>query len=445
MKQKLMCAAVVLGALLVAPVIQGASVRLTGVEFLPNKTVTIPMAALPNAPAAELSAEVKFKLGQSQIKLKYKDLKPAILYGGDVSAYVLWAVTSDGRAINLGQVQQGKKASGTEQFYVGLKGFAMLLTAEPYYMVARPSEMVLFIGGPPAKDKSRSRGFMFDALARAPKHANENINNLAWDADKTNLVLLQAKKAYEMAGRYEAETYAPEQYKMAGSELQAAQNVATDKPKSKKVENPAVNALQLSNMAINVSIRKMAAIEIMEVIEARNAQLRDAEERSETSEMIVAVLSNQQAQLRTTLDEVESENIELLSLLSGALSEVASTRIEAAKIVLTFPGVLFDSDQATLKPEAQMALAKLSGILLVFHRATMMIEGHTDSTGNESHNLELSASRANSVMKLLVDQGVADGRLAALGFGSEIPIADNQTADGRAANRRVDLVIITGQ
>jgi len=445
MKQKLVCAAAVLGALALAPVIHGASVEVTGVEFLPNKAVTIPMTAQPNAPAAELSAEVKFKHGQSQIKLKYKDLKPAILYGGDVSAYVLWAVTSDGRAINLGQVQQGKKASGTENFFAGLKGFAMLVTAEPYYMVARPSEMVMFVGGAPAKDKSRSRSYTFSELARAPKHVNENINNLGWDAAKTNLVLLQAEKAHQMAGRYDAQTYAPEQYEMAGSELRAAEEVATDSPGSKKVQNPAVNALQLSNMAINISIRKMAAIEIMEVIQARNAQLRDSEERSETSEMMVAVLSNQQAQLRTTLDEVESENIELQSLLTGALSEIASTRIEAASIVLTLPGILFDSEQATLKSEAQMALAKLSGILMVFHRATVTIEGYTDSTGNASSNLELSARRAGSVMKLLVDEGVADGRLAAVGYGSESPIADNATADGRAANRRVEMIIVTGQ
>jgi outer membrane protein OmpA-like peptidoglycan-associated protein len=429
---------------LMGPLAYAASVKVTGVEFLPNKTVAIPFMAEKNAPQAELSADVHFKHGQSQIKLNYRNLKPAVLYGGDVTSYVLWAITSDGRAVNLGEVQLGSKLSGAEHFYVALKGFAMVITAEPYYLVARPSEMVMFVGGAPKKDKSRSQGYNFNGLARAPKHDVENIDSLAWDA-KTDFALLQATRAYDFAGRYQAEQYASEHYRMAGSELSVARDMAAGKQSSKKIQNPALNALQLSNVAINISIRKMAAEELAALVAASQAQLEAAEERSETAEMMAAMLLNQQAQMRSTLDEVESENIELQTLLAEALSSIVSTRIDAANVVLTLPGIMFDTDQATLKPEAHLALAKLSGILMVFHRATVMIEGYTDSTGGGDYNLRLSKQRAESVESFLAQEGVADGRLESAGYGSENPLADNSTEDGRATNRRVELVIVAGE
>ena len=428
-----------LGGLLAAPVAFGAPVQVTGVEFLPGKSVTIPFTGQKNAPQAELSGEVQFKHGQSQIKLKYKDLKPAILFGGDVTSYVLWAVTADGRSTNLGEVQQGGKASGNETFYVGLKGFAMLVTAEPYFMVARPSAMVMFVGGPPKKDKSRSASYTFSGFAMAAKHDVNNINELEWDS-KESLLLLQAQKAYEMANRYEARTYASVAYTMAGSELDAAQEAAAKKS-GKQLDNSARNAVQLSNTAINIATRKMAAKEIAALIAMRQSQLDAAEERSETAEMMVAVLSNQQAQMSVTLEEVESENIELQTLLQDALSTIAEARVEAAMIVLTLPGISFGSDEATLKPEAEMGLAKLSGILMVFHKAKIAIEGYTDVTGDEDYNVKLSGQRAESVMNLLTEQGVASGRITAMGYGAADPVADNSTESGRAANRRVELII----
>ena len=440
MRRGSVCMIMLLGLLLAAPAAFGAPVRVTGVEFLPNKSVSIPFVAQKNAPQAELNADVQFKHGQSRVKLNYKDLKPAILFGGDVTSYVLWAVTADGRATNLGEVQQNGKASGTETFYVGLKGFAMLVTAEPYFMVARPSEMVMFVGDPPRKDKSRSASYTFTGLAMAPEHDVSNINELQWDS-KRSLLLLQAQKAYEMATRYEARTYAGAAYSMAGSELKAAEEAAAKRSGGKQLDNSARNAVQLCNTAINIAIRKMAAEEIATLITMRQAQLDAADERSETAEMMVAVLSNQQAQMSVTLEEVESENIELQTLLLDALSTIAEARIEAAMIVLTLPGILFGTDEATLKPEAEMGLAKLSGILMVFHRAKVAIGGYTDVTGDENYNVKLSGRRADSVMNLLTEQGVAPGRITAMGYGAASPVADNSTQAGRTANRRVEMII----
>ena len=434
-------ALVLLCGLMAAAMSYGATLMVTGVEFLPNKTIKISMTAQANAPQAGVTADVQFKHGQSRIKLKYNDMKPAILFGGDVTSYVLWALTADGRAVNLGEVQ-ARKSSGTETFYVGLKGFALVMTAEPYYMVARPSDMVMFVGGLPEKDKSRSRSYAYTEFARAPRHAERSIANIAWDAGKMNLGLLQAKKAFELAQRYKGGTYAKEAFTMAGSELKAAEAIAKDKPGSKKIDNPARNCVQLSNTAINIANRTQAAIAFKEMLKQHQATLEAANERSETAEYLAAALTTQTMQLRRNLDEVEEDNLELQTLLEDALSNIATARVEAAKIVLTLPGIVFGTDKASLKPEAQLALAKLSGILMVFPRATVAIGGYTDSSGAAKHNQNLSQQRADAVRTLLVEQGVAEERLTARGFGDANPVADNSSDDGRAKNRRVELVIV---
>jgi outer membrane protein OmpA-like peptidoglycan-associated protein len=442
--KKLLTTLFLLCALAAAPMTYGATAMVTGVEFLPGKTVTIKMAPQEIAPQVKMWADVQFKHGQSRIKLKYHDMKPAILFGGDVTSYVLWALTADGRATNLGEVQ-ARKTADTEIFYVGLKGFALVMTAEPYYMVARPSEMVMFIGGPPEKERSRSKTYAYTEFSRAPRHAERSIANVKWEPGEMNLGLLQARKAFELAGRFKAGNYAREAFNMAASELNAAEEIAKDKPKSSKIDNPARNCVQLSNTAINIANRTQASNAFKDMLRQHQATLAAANERSETAEYLAAALANQTVHLKTTLREVEEENLELQAFLEDPLSNIATTRIEAAKIVLTLPGIVFDTDKATLKPDAQMALAKLSGILMVFHRATVAIGGYTDSTGAAEYNQTLSQKRADAVRTLLVEEGVAEGRLTARGFGNASPVADNSSDEGRAQNRRVELVIIAGR
>ena len=442
--KRTLIALVLLCGVAAASLTYGATAMVTGVEFLPNKTVTISMSAQANAPQAGMTADVQFKHGQSRIKLRYNDMKPAILFGGDVTSYVLWALTADGRAVNLGEVQ-ARKSSGTETFYVGLKSFALVMTAEPYYMVARPSEMVMFIGGPPAKDKSRSRSYAYTEFARAPRHAERSIANVAWDAGKMNLGLLQARKAFDLAQRRQAGPLAREAFNMAAAELKTAEEIAEKSPGSKKIDNPARNCVQLSNTAINITNRTEAANAFKEMLRRHQATLSAANERSESAEYLAAALTTQTMQLRRNLTEVEEDNLELQALLGDALSNIATTRVEAARIVLTLPGIVFDTDKASLKPDAQLALAKLSGILMVFPRAKVAIGGYTDSTGAAKHNQNLSQQRADAVRTLLAEQGVAEERLTARGFGEANPVADNSSDDGRARNRRVELVIVAGR
>jgi outer membrane protein OmpA-like peptidoglycan-associated protein len=94
-----------------------------------------------------------------------------------------------------------------------------------------------------------------------------------------------------------------------------------------------------------------------------------------------------------------------------------------------------------LKGDLKTSLAKVAGILSVYQELNVSVEGHTDNTGSEEHNLKLSEQRAQNVLDFLVAQGIEASRLTSKGYGMTLPIADNKTKEGRQKNRRVDLVI----
>ena len=103
-------------------------------------------------------------------------------------------------------------------------------------------------------------------------------------------------------------------------------------------------------------------------------------------------------------------------------------------------GINFDVDSATIKPESKATLDDITAVLKSKPDWKLTIEGHTDSTGNDAHNQQLSGQRAASVKTYLVNAGIADARLATQGFGATKPVAPNETEIGRAQNRRVELV-----
>ncbi len=105
-------------------------------------------------------------------------------------------------------------------------------------------------------------------------------------------------------------------------------------------------------------------------------------------------------------------------------------------------GLLFDVDRAVLKDASRENLNDLARILNKYPDTDVLIEGHTDSTGSEEHNLTLSRQRAQSVANYLAQIEVNPTRFTIMGYGEEQPVAPNDTAEGRALNRRVDLGIM---
>ncbi len=111
-------------------------------------------------------------------------------------------------------------------------------------------------------------------------------------------------------------------------------------------------------------------------------------------------------------------------------------------IKITFDsGILFEVDKSALQPAARTNLQKLSAILNKYEDTEVLIEGHTDATGPDEHNRELSIRRAQSVATSLSGHQVNPTRFTIMGYGEDQPVSDNATAEGRAQNRRVDIAI----
>ena len=124
------------------------------------------------------------------------------------------------------------------------------------------------------------------------------------------------------------------------------------------------------------------------------------------------------------------------------LARIAAIKDEPRGMVITLSGsVLFASGKAELLPVAQEKLNQVAQALKEQEDATMVVEGHTDSLGPASVNQELSLKRAQSVREYLVSRGIPPERVTASGIGPDRPIADNKTAEGRANNRRVEIVV----
>jgi len=113
------------------------------------------------------------------------------------------------------------------------------------------------------------------------------------------------------------------------------------------------------------------------------------------------------------------------------------------EIILNMPGnITFDVDSAGLRPQFFEVLDSVALVAEEFDQTVLIIDGHTDSTGSDQYNLELSRRRANTVARYIINQGVAPVRIEAYGYGEQYPVASNDTTQGRNLNRRVELTLM---
>jgi outer membrane protein OmpA-like peptidoglycan-associated protein len=149
--------------------------------------------------------------------------------------------------------------------------------------------------------------------------------------------------------------------------------------------------------------------------------------------------------LRKELDQSRAESKtrqdELYDALSQMQGKFANITRDARGTIVSLADILFDSDKATLRRDAEFNLVKIATILNQFPDMKIAIEGHTDAVGTDEYNLGLSRRRAQAVHDFLVSQDVAESRLSWEGYGEARPVADNDTEEGRQKNRRVDLII----
>lgn len=134
---------------------------------------------------------------------------------------------------------------------------------------------------------------------------------------------------------------------------------------------------------------------------------------------------------------MDKQSRELEEDLDGAEVE----RVEEGIKVTFDSGILFDVDSYALKPASKTEIEKLADILKKYEDTDIMFAGHTDNTGRKEYNQQLSEKRATSVAEYAAQLGVAADRMTITGFGIEKPIASNETVEGRAQNRRVEIAI----
>jgi len=154
------------------------------------------------------------------------------------------------------------------------------------------------------------------------------------------------------------------------------------------------------------------------------------------------------AQLQSTSQQLEAEKQARLAAEKKAdeatanLAKIAMVKQEARGLVITLSGsVLFTSGRSTLLSNARPKLDEVAAALQQSDAEKFIVEGHTDSVGSEATNEELSNRRAQTVRDYLIDRGVPAEKIRAVGYGKSRPVADNATAEGRANNRRVEIVI----
>jgi outer membrane protein OmpA-like peptidoglycan-associated protein len=178
----------------------------------------------------------------------------------------------------------------------------------------------------------------------------------------------------------------------------------------------------------------------IEEAKCEECKKRAAEEAAGARQKEDAGLAASDAQKKAA-EQFNREKQDLRARLLDHFNRVLPTTDTPRGLVVDMGDVLFDPGKSDLRSEAREDLAKLSGIVLNYPSLRLTIEGHSDNTGNAEINQTLSEQRANAVRNYLVNQGLAAGSVSAQGLGMNNPVADNDTAEGRQKNRRVEIIV----
>ncbi len=400
--------------------------RLEGFNYEEGPESDLAFRGTPLALAATGEGEVEFQDGRARVDVEVKKL-PSPGHLGPFATYVLWAVTADGTANNLGaiEVDDGR---GELEAATPLSQFALIVTAEPHFAVTLPSRAVVLqnygkrVHGQKFNIAGLKERIDYSALAPQPRDEKHEVPS----------DLVQARYALAIADGADADHYAAADFQKAQALLAQAEAKQREGSYSARRSVPEVarNAVQTAENARRRAVVGAAAERAREQA-AKQAALAAAAE-AQVGEHRAAMAAEESAartQRAARADLVER------------LNRVLPTRETDRGIVAEISGVQFATGAATLNSDAREALARFAGIVGVYPDMKFRVEGHTDSTGGYQLNRELSLKRAASVRDYLVGEGVASSRIDIEGLGPDRPVASNETADGRARNRRVEIIL----
>jgi outer membrane protein OmpA-like peptidoglycan-associated protein len=258
--------------------------------------------------------------------------------------------------------------------------------------------------------------------------------------------LADARTQYQLSAQGPAATETPAQLHNAKIALDQAENIFADKGDTPEVKDKAYVALRRAQLAdVMAQVQMDNKAKTAADLQAQKLQAQQLQNAN-------ANLQNTQGQLAKTQDQLDREKAARAEAERKAaqaladLAKIANVKQETRGTVITLSGsVLFETDKSALLPSAIAKLNDVADALIKGNPdANITIEGHSDSTGNRDHNLVLSQQRAESVKQALVGRGVAADRIKTVGVGPDRPIADNKSPEGRANNRRVEIIVDNG-
>jgi outer membrane protein OmpA-like peptidoglycan-associated protein len=444
-------------------------------------------------PEANGQAKVESKKGSIEIEAEFGNLQQPTTFGNEYLTYVLWAISPEGRAVNLGEIIVGGNHRSKVNVTTDLQAFALVVTAEPYYAVRQPSNVVVIenVIREDTKGAIESVNAKYELLERGGYlPTGYRFDPVVLNA-KLPLEFFEARNALRIAQAEGAETYAGSTYQHAVQLMNQADQYATDKHLDRKpLISVAREAVQTAEDARAIAVKKMDEIRLAtERSNAANAQAQTQAEADSAmrqkeqaqADRARAELATSQAEAQTAMAQADSNQAKLdlatsqsatsaaqadaeqsrlaaqqaqqsaqqadadksamRVRLSEQLNAILQTRDSARGLIVSMSDVLFDTGKYSLRPGAREKLAKVAGILLAYPGLNIAVGGYTDNVGGDQMNQTLSENRAGSVRAYLVEQGVAANSVSSQGFGNTLPVASNGSSAGRQQNRRVELLV----
>jgi len=451
-------------------------------------------------PRASGEAKVDSKAGRLEIKIKLSGMEQADKFGLEYLTYVLWAITPQGRASNLAEVVLDNGKSDIHAT-TDLQAFGLIITAEPYFAVTQPSDLMVAqnIVRSDTKGREEAIDVKFELLPKGLYASHvEPIRDTVYGIDrKAPLELFEARNAIRIARTAKADQYAASIFAKAEADLKQAEEYYRRKQGRTPIGTVAREAVQTAEEARVMSLKRQQderAQRDRDAAAAREAQAKAeteaesrrrqqaesersaaeqakaeadrsrqeaelaaqkaAQEKQEAQAARADALAQQQAlqaeneKARALAEEsergrqkAEDEKAAMRARLLQQLNAILVTQDTARGLISTLPDVLFETGKFTLRPTARESLAKVAGILLAYPDLRLEVDGHTDSVGSDDYNQQLSEKRAGSVRDYLVRQGIPVASVTVMGFGKTQPIASNATPAGRQQNRRVEVVV----
>jgi outer membrane protein OmpA-like peptidoglycan-associated protein len=431
-------------------------------------------------PRAKGRATVDNGKGNATIDAHFENLPPANTFGPEYLTYVLWAITPDGRPSSLGEVLP----DGTKAYIkvtTGMQAFGLIVTAEPYFAVTMPSDVVVMQN---VVLNEKTTGIVtpinahYSLLPRGiyTKTTGGKVYNPITRNNKSPLELYEAINAVQIAQAAGADQYAPDILARAKEQLSNAQDMDQRKSNRKQEITFARAAVQTAEDARLVTLRKIqteqrealaadqkakqdaanAAAEKSRLeaqqsaLAEQQAQLQAAREATQRAEAQAAALRAQAAQqsaeqqaaaARAREDQIRAQAAQLREQLRQQLNAILQTKETPRGLVVNLSDVLFATARYNLKQDTQLKLARIAGIFLAHPDLKVQVEGYTDNVGSEAYNQKLSEQRASTVQNFLIQQGLSAQNVSAIGYGMANPVADNGSAAGRQQNRRVEMVV----